>query len=101
MHTHGNHQPSMHWVGSWHSKRGISLGVTHEVYAAALLGGLKKVLDSAISQVVPGIHICLDILPFVDNLIFLSNCSNRDLIMNIIISNIISVFHNVIINIYN
>lgn len=60
----------MHWVGSWHGKRGISIGITHEVYdaeAAALLGGLKEVLNSAISQVVPGIHICLDNLSVAQN----------------------------------
>lgn len=42
----------MHWFGSWHRKRGISLGETHEVYdveAAALLGGLKEALNSALS----------------------------------------------------
>ena len=60
----------IHWVRSWHGKRGISLEVTHEVYnaeAAVLLGGLKEALNSAISRIVPGIHICLDNLSVAQN----------------------------------
>lgn len=60
----------MYWVGSWHGKRGTPLGGTHETYdaeAVALLGRLKEALDSAISRVVSGIHICLDNLSVAQN----------------------------------
>lgn len=53
----------LNWVGSWYSKRGISLGKSYEVYdaeAIAMLEGLKQALSSPMARVASGIHICLD-----------------------------------------
>lgn len=70
----------MHWVKNWHGKRGISLGVTHEVYdveAVALFGGLKEALNSGTCQVVPGIHICFDNLNVAKNVGQVANGSSQ------------------------
>ena len=53
------------WVGSWYSRRGISLGNTHEIYdaeAIAMLEGLKQALNSPMARVANGVHISLDSL---------------------------------------
>ena len=53
----------LNWVGSWYSRRGISLGNAYEIYDAeviAMLEGLKQAFSSPITRVPHGIHICLD-----------------------------------------
>ncbi len=70
----------INWIGKWYKKQEILLNNTNYVNDAkvlAMLEGLKKVLKISITQVPPGIFICLYNLGLVCNAGYMPESSNQ------------------------
>ena len=73
----------INWIGKWYKKQEILLNNTNYVNDAkvlAMLEGLKKALKISITQVPPGIFICLYNLGLVCNAGYMPESSNQKFI---------------------